>query len=75
MSGPAKHGALAPLSFPPRRGAIAGLGRVAPWPQRGWVQGLRPCRAHWEPMLKCALAPFVPSDQGAAQCPKRVDLS
>ena len=58
MSGAAKHGALAPSSFPSRRGAVAGLGRVAPSPQRGWVQGLRPCRAHWEPMLKCALAPF-----------------
>lgn len=64
MSGAAKHGAVVPSSFPPRRCAIAGLGRVAPWPQRGWVQGLRPCRAHWEPMLKCALAPFGASGVG-----------
>ena len=63
MSGVAKHGALTPSSFPSRSGAIGGLGRVAPSPQRGWVQGLRPCRAHWEPLLKCALAPF-----GASGC-------
>lgn len=67
MSGVNKHGALVPSSFPPGRGTIAGLGRVAPWPQRGWVQGLRPCRAHWEPMLKCALGPFGPSGGRAGE--------
>lgn len=68
MSQSAKHSALSPSSFPSRRGTIAGLGRVAPWPQRGGVQGLRPCRAHWEPMLKCALAPFVTSGVKDRKC-------
>jgi hypothetical protein len=68
MSHTAKYSALAPSSFPSRRGAIAGLGRVAPSPHGGWVQGLRPCRAHWEPMLKCALAPFGASGFRDQKC-------
>lgn len=46
-----------------RHDAGGGLGRVVPSPRSGGVQGPRPCRTHWGPMLKCALGPFGPAGE------------
>jgi hypothetical protein len=46
-----------------RHDAGEGVGRAAPLPRSGWVQGRSLCRTHRHAMLKCALAPL-----GAAGC-------